>query len=317
MNDLNLFWHAFIIFFTVLGIVGLFALIYVLSRQKIAQSNQAKTTGHVWDGDLAELNNPLPRWWLNLFYITLVFGVGYLLLYPGLGAFAGWFQWSQVAQYRQEIAAADARFAPLYEQYRARELAAVATDPNARKIGERLFATYCTGCHGADARGARGFPNLRDGDWLYGDTPAAIETSILHGRTGVMPAWGTTLGADGVANTTQYVLSLSGRAHDSNAAAAGRGKFAQLCAGCHGTDGRGNQALGAPNLTDNVWLYGGTPALVAKSIGDGRSGRMPAHAEFLGEAKVHLLAAYVFSLAQETARANMPVPAHPNADQTQ
>ena len=297
MADLNLFWHAFIIFFTVLGIVGLFALIYVLSRKKVSTSKNVETMGHVWDGDLEELNNPLPRWWLNLFYISLVFSVGYLLFYPGLGTFAGWFKWTQVTQYQDEIKAAEAKFGPLYEKYRTQDLAAVAADPHARKIGERLFATYCTGCHGSDARGARGFPNLRDGDWLYGNAPETIHASIMNGRTGVMPAWGAVLGADGTANTTEYVLSLSGRPHNATAAVAGKEKFAQLCAGCHGADGRGNQAIGAPNLTDNVWLYGGTTEIIAKSIGAGRSGRMPAHAEFLGEAKVHLLAAYVFSLA--------------------
>lgn len=301
MSDLSLFWHAFIIFFTTLGVVGLFGLIYVLSRQKVKVGAKAETMGHVWDGDLEELNNPLPRWWLNLFYITLVFSIGYLLFYPGFGAFSGMLKWTQVSQYEDEVKAADAKFGPLYEKYRSQDLAAVAADPNARKIGGRLFATYCTGCHGSDARGARGFPNLRDHDWLYGGAPEMIQASIMNGRSGTMPAWGGVLGDGGVADATQYVLSLGGRAHDAGAAARGKEKFAQLCVGCHGADGHGNQMIGAPNLTDNIWLYGGTSEIIARSIRDGRNGRMPAHAEFLGEAKVHLLAAYVWSLSQDDA----------------
>ena len=303
MADLSPFWHGFIVFFTVVGIAALFALIYLLARHKKKTSTHVETMGHVWDGDLEELNNPLPRWWLNLFYITLIFGVVYLVLYPGLGTFSGVLGWTQTGQYQQEVQAANASFGPLYEKYRAQDLATVAANPEARKIGERLFAIYCTGCHGSDARGARGFPNLRDTDWLYGGTPEAIEASILHGRTGVMPAWGTILGPEGVSQVTQYVLSLSKQTLEQQVAAAGQEKFAQLCAGCHLPTGTGNPALGAPNLTDNIWLYGGTPAAIAQSVGTGRSGRMPAHAEFLGEAKVHLLAAYVFSLAPAPARA--------------
>lgn len=303
MADLSLFWHSFIVFFTVVGIVVLFALIYLLALHKKKSGTDVETMGHVWDGDLEELNNPLPRWWLNLFYITLIFGVVYLLLYPGLGTFSGVLGWSQTGQYQQEVQAANTSFGALYEKYRGQDLVTVAANPEARKIGERLFAIYCTGCHGSDARGARGFPNLRDSDWLYGGAPDTIEASILHGRTGVMPAWGTLLGPEGVSQVTQYVLSLSKQTHEQQAAAAGQEKFAQLCAGCHLPTGTGNPALGAPNLTDNIWLYGGTPAAIAQSVSSGRSGRMPAHAEFLGEAKVHLLAAYVFSLAPAPARA--------------
>ena len=303
MADLSPFWHGFIVFFTVVGIAALFALIYLLARHKKKSSTDVETMGHVWDGDLEELNNPLPRWWLNLFYITLIFGAVYLVLYPGLGTFSGVLGWTQTGQYQQEVLAANASFGPLYEKYRAQDLATVAANPEARKIGERLFAIYCTGCHGSDARGARGFPNLRDTDWLYGGAPETIEASILHGRMGVMPAWGTILGPEGVSQVTQYVLSLSKQTYEQQVAAAGQEKFAQLCAGCHLPTGTGNPALGAPNLTDNIWLYGGTPVAIAQSVSTGRSGRMPAHAEFLGEAKVHLLAAYVFSLVPAPTRA--------------
>lgn len=298
MADLNNFWHGFIVFFTVVGIAGLFGLIYMLSRaKKTSKAAKVETMGHVWDGDLEELNNPLPRWWLNLFYITLVFGVIYLLLYPGLGRFGGMLGWTQTGQYDGEMKKAADTYGPLYEKFRTQDVAALAAHPEANKIGSRLYATYCTGCHGSDARGARGFPNLRDSDWLYGGTPELIEASILNGRSGMMPPWGAVLQAEGVANVTQYVLSLSGRTHDATAAAAGKEKFGQLCAGCHGPSGGGNIALGAPNLTDAIWLYSGSPEAIATSIRDGRNGRMPAHAEFLGEAKVRLLAAYVFSLS--------------------
>lgn len=298
MLDLNNFWHLFIIFFTLLGIVALGVLIFVLSRHKLVPDAKAETMGHVWDGDLEELNNPLPRWWLGLFYVTLVFAVLYLLLYPGFGKFSGAFGWTQHTQYQAEIEQADAKFGPLYEKYRGQDLLAVAANPEATKIGERLFATYCTSCHGADARGGRGFPNLRDNDWLYGGTPDAIKASIMQGRSGMMPAWGMALQAEGVRNVTDYVLSLSGREHDAAAAAAGKEKFMQMCVGCHGPSGTGNPMIGAPNLTDSVWLYGANRDTIATSIDRGRSGRMPAHAEFLGEAKVHLLAAYVYGLSQ-------------------
>jgi cytochrome c oxidase cbb3-type subunit 3 len=291
------FWNWFIIVPTVAGIIGCFLLVRWLSTD-IKTDDQGKSMGHVWDEDLEELNNPLPRWWLNMFYLTLFFGIGYLVLYPGLGTFSGVLGWTSTGQYEQEIDLADAKYGPLFSRYESMDIVAVADDPDARRMGERLFVNYCAVCHGSDARGARGFPNLRDNDWLYGGTPQAIEQSILNGRNGVMPAWEAALGGEaGVADMTEYVLGLSGRNVDTEAAARGGEKFATLCAACHGADGTGNQALGAPNLTDNVWLYGGSSTSVAETIAKGRNGVMPAHAEFLGKDKVHLLAAYVYSLS--------------------
>jgi cytochrome c oxidase cbb3-type subunit 3 len=185
----------------------------------------------------------------------------------------------------------------LFEKYRDMDIVAVADDEQARRMGERLFVNYCATCHGSDARGARGFPNLRDNDWLYGGDPAHIEQTILDGRNGVMPAWEAALGgAEGVADMTEYVFSLSGRNADNAAVLRGKEKYAQLCVACHGMDGTGNQALGAPNLTDNIWLYGGTSTSVMESIAKGRNGQMPPHRDFLGEDKSHLLAAYVYGL---------------------
>jgi cytochrome c oxidase cbb3-type subunit 3 len=290
------FWNWYIIIPTVAGIIGCFLLIRWLSTD-ISPEDEGKEMDHKWDEDLVELNNPLPRWWLNMFYITLFFGIGYLVLYPGLGSFAGMLEWTSTGQYEREMDKADGLYGPLFEKYRDMDIVAVADDEQARRMGERLYVNYCATCHGSDARGARGFPNLRDNDWLYGGDPAQIEQTILNGRNGVMPAWEAALGGtEGVADMTEYVFSLSGRNVDHAAALRGKEKYAQMCAACHGADGTGNQALGAPNLTDNIWLYGGTTASVMESIARGRNGQMPPHRDFLGEDKSHLLAAYVYSL---------------------
>ena len=291
------FWNWYIIIPTIGGIIGCFLLVRWLSGDTAKPGEKAKSMGHVWDENLEEFNNPLPRWWLNLFYITLVFGLVYLVLYPGLGSFPGLLDWTSAGQYQREVDVADASYGPLFTKYREMPVVALAAVPEAHKMGERLFVNYCSVCHGSDARGARGFPNLRDNDWLYGGSPEQIEQTVLNGRSGVMPAWQDALGGDqGVADVVQYVLSLSGR--DVNQAAGrGKEKFQTICASCHGADGKGNQALGAPNLTDNIWLYGGSEKVVTETIAKGRNGQMPAHKEFLGEDKVHLLAAYVYSLS--------------------
>ena len=291
------FWNWFIIVPVLGGIAALFLLNRWMTGPRSKTSEKPKTMGHVWDEDLQELNNPLPRWWLNLFYITMVFGLIYLALYPGLGSFSGLLGWTEKGQYEKEMAVAGEQFNPLYEKYLQSDIKLLATNRDARKTGERLFVNYCTTCHGSDAGGAPGFPNLRDDDWLYGGDPQIIKATIMNGRQAVMPAWGAVLGADGVVNTAEYVLSLSGRSTNEAAVKMGQEKFKQLCSACHGADGKGNPAMGAPNLIDNVWLYGGSKKTIMESIEKGRNGRMPAHAEFLGEAKVHLLAAYVYSLS--------------------
>ena len=291
------FWNWFIIIPTVGGIIACFLLIRWLSTA-IKPEDEGKEMDHVWDGDLVELNNPLPRWWLNMFYITLYFSIGYLALYPGLGTFKGLLEWTSTGQYEREIDIADAKYGPLFKKFQEMPIVAVAADPEARRMGERLFVNYCATCHGSDARGARGFPNLRDNDWLYGGDPDVIQQTILEGRNGVMPAWADALGGDaGVADVTEFVFSLSGRDVDQAAAARGGEKYQMLCVACHGADGTGNQALGAPNLTDSIWLYGGSSKQVMETIAKGRMGVMPPHRDFLGEDKVHLLAAYVYSLS--------------------
>jgi len=303
MSDfVNGFWSVYVTLLTLVSVVGCGVFLWVQSKAKATalSADQVKTMGHVWDGDLEEYNNPLPRWWSWLFYITVAFALGYLAVYPGLGSYQGAFGWSSRGEYDGEMKQAEAKYAPIFARFQQQDIKAVAADPEAKKMGERLFLTYCAQCHGSDARGARGFPNLADKDWLWGGEPEQIKTSILEGRQGVMPPHAQ-LGAETVKDLAHYVRSLSPDklAHDSARAARGKEAFATVgCAGCHGPDAKGMQAMGAPNLTDSTWLYGSSEATIIETVGKGRSNKMPAHKAFLGEAKSHLLAAYVFGLSQ-------------------
>jgi cytochrome c oxidase cbb3-type subunit 3 len=291
-------WSWYITVLSIVNILAMGWLIWWSGKGHAEKYAHGAEMGHTWDGDLREFNNPLPRWWLWLFYITIVFGLLYLALYPGLGKTVGVLSWSQEGAYSEEVKEANAQYGPIFNKYAKEDLAVVAQDPQAIKMGQRIFLNYCSMCHGSDARGAAGFPNLADKDWLYGGEPKAIETSILQGRNGVMPGFGAALGEPGTDEVVEYVLKLSGREHVAAKATAGEAKFATLCAGCHMPNGQGNQMLGAPNLTDNVWLYGASKAAIRKSIVEGRNGVMPAHKDFLGEAKSHLAAAYVLSLSK-------------------
>ena len=295
------FWNFYIIVLTLIGIIGCGVLLWSQSQHKITlppgQSSQTQTTGHMWDEDLTELNTPMPRWWMWLFYITIVFSLVYLVLYPGLGNYAGSLGWKSTGAYQEELKQAEADYGPLFAKYQQQDLKLVAADPQARAIGERLFLTYCSQCHGSDARGSKGFPSLADHDWLYGGEPDVIKTSILNGRSGMMPPMGAALGSEkDVENVAHYVQSLSGATSDPIKSVLGKGKFG-ACAACHGADGRGNPALGAPNLADRIWLYGGSTDTIMESIRRGRSNAMPPFKDFLGEGKAHVLAAYVWSLS--------------------
>ena len=294
----NTAWSWGIAIITVISIVVLIVFTVKLKGRKLSQDEQAESMGHVWDEGLHELNNPLPAWWVNLFLITLVWGLAYLFLYPGLGSFAGYLGWTQENQYQSEMAEAQAAYGPIFDKYSGQDLLTVAANPGALAIGRSLFSTYCTTCHGSDARGARGYPNLTDNDWLYGGSPEKIEETILNGRNGIMVPWEPVLGNEGVFNVVEYVRTLSGHKADKQVAAKGREIFTANCAVCHGADGKGNQLLGAPNLTDNIWLFGGSQSSLIETVSKGRTGHMPAHKQFLGEAKVHLLAAYVYSLSK-------------------
>lgn len=291
------FWGVYIAVVVIVGFVGLAYLLFTQSKTTVKKGEQVEITGHVWDDDLAEYNNPLPRWWMLMFYITLIFGAVYLVLYPGLGTWKGIRGWTSVGQYTEEKAAAEAKYQPLYDKFLKQDVVTVAGNSEAQAMGKRLFQTYCVQCHGSDARGAKGFPNLTDSDWLYGGTPQIIKTTIDGGRQGQMPAFGAAFGEEKVKDAANYVMSLSGKKHDADRAARGKETFAAVCSACHGPDGKGNQAVGAPNLTDSVWLYGGTEKTIIETITNGRNNQMPAWKEFLGDGKVHLLTAYVYGLS--------------------
>jgi cytochrome c oxidase cbb3-type subunit 3 len=305
MSDfINEFWSYYVALITIAGIAGCAILLWSQSRFKVKLDENGKpqaTTGHVWDEDLTELNTPMPRWWMGLFWLTIIFGAVYLALYPGLGRYAGKLGWKSTGEYQQELKKADAEYGPLFAKYASTDLKAVAADPQARAIGERLFLTYCAQCHGSDARGNKGFPNLTDNDWLYGGSPETIKETIMNGRHGQMPSMAAALGSDkDVEAVAHYVRSLSGLTADPVKVAFGKPKFA-ACAACHGMDAHGNQAMGAPNLTDKTWLYGGSADTIMETIRKGRNNTMPAWGEFLGEQKVHVLAAYVWSLSNNQA----------------
>ena len=292
------FWHWYIAVLTVISILACVWLIRWMTSD-YGKKDEVETTGHVWDGDLTELNNPLPRWWLGLFYITLAFGGFYLLLYPGLGSFGGLLGWTSKGAYEEEVSRVEAEVGPLFAGYRQTPVLELIEDEAALNIGERIYLTYCTTCHGSDARGARGFPNLRDRAWQWGGDPESIRTTLTNGRIAAMPAWDAVLGEDGIDEVTQYVLSLSGRATIAELAGKGKARYDTFCIACHGPEGKGNPALGAPDLTDDVWLYGGSITRIEESLRIGRNGQMPAQGERLGDDKIHLLTAYVYSLSQQ------------------
>jgi len=288
-------WSIYIAIATVLSLVACLALLMIAARRRVMANDN--TTGHVWDEDLRELNNPLPRWWMWLFVFTIVFAAVYLAFYPGLGSAPGRLDWTSTGEYRAEQAKAVADAAPLFASFAAKPAEELARNPQAMAIGERLFANNCATCHGADARGSKGFPNLTDRDWLYGGTPEKIVESITKGRKGSMPPLAAVVGTpEDVRNVANYVLSLSDSPYNSIAASQGRAKFT-VCAACHGVDGKGNPALGAPNLTDKVWLHGwGEDAIVAM-VTQGKNSVMPAHESRFTPEQIHVLAAYVWSLS--------------------
>jgi cytochrome c oxidase cbb3-type subunit 3 len=297
----SIFWDYYIAIITLVSVIGCAVFLWMQSkpRPKVGTGPDPDTTGHVWDGDLREYHNPLPRWWMWLFYVTVGFSLLYLILYPGLGtAYRGLLNWTSSGQYAAEVKAAEARIGPVLAAFQAQPVEKVAADPSARQMGERIFLVNCAQCHGSDARGTPGFPNLADGVWDWGRTPEAIVQSIAAGRVAVMPPLAAAVGtAEDVTDLAHYVLSLSTSAHDTVRAARGKDKFA-ACAACHGADGKGNPALGARDLTQkDGWRHGRTVAGVTEVIVKGRTGVMPAQKGILSDAQIHLVAAYVYSLA--------------------
>ncbi len=297
------FWSVFIAAITVVSILACLVLLWLSGKTRV-MSSKDNSTGHIWDEDLREMNNPLPRWWVWLFVITVVFSLAYLALYPGLGSYRGTLGWSSTAQHVAEMAKGEREIAPLYARFAALQPEALAREPQAMASGERLFMNNCSQCHGSDGRGSKGFPNLTDVDWLYGGTPEKILETLEKGRIGVMPALAAAVGTpDDVKNLAQYVLSLSASPHDTLRAALGKPKFA-VCAACHGMDGKGNQALGAPNLTDDVWLHGYGENAIVSMINSGKTNPMPAQGERLSAAQLKVLAAYVWGLSNRSVTAS-------------
>jgi len=297
MSDfINNFWSSYVAVASLLSILGCVLLLWLTARKRVP-SDADNTTGHVWDEDLREANNPLPLWWVGLFVLTIVFSLGYLAVFPGLGSFRGTNDWSSRAEYQQDMVKATQALEPVYARYAPMPLEEVARDPQARAIGERLFMNNCAQCHGSDARGSKGFPNLTDADWLHGGTPDKIVESITKGRIGVMPPAAAMVGTpDDVKNVANYVLSLSGEPHDSLRAGLGKPKFA-ACAACHGIGGVGNPALGAPRLNDRIWLHGYGEAAIVQIINEGKHSAMPAQEGRLTEAQIKLLASYVWGMS--------------------
>ena len=290
-------WSIYIGAVTLLGLLACLVLLFIASRRQVMAADNS--TGHVWDEDLREMNNPLPMWWVVMFVLTVVFSLAYLFLYPGFGNHAGSLGWTSRGEYEAEQRAAQAGMAPLYARFAALPADKLAAEPQAMAIGERLFINNCATCHGSDARGSKGFPNLADSDWLHGGTPEKIEETITEGRQGTMPPMAAAIGGpQEIHEVAQYVLSLSGSPHDSTAQF-GKPRF-MACAGCHGIDGKGNTALGAPNLTDKVWLHGwGEDAIVAM-VNNGKLNVMPAQKERLSKEQIHVLASYVWSLSNRS-----------------
>ena len=287
------FWPYFISAIVIGGIVFCLTVLFITSKSH-DPAHTGESTGHVYDEDIIEMNNPMPRWWMWMFIITCVFGATYLFLFPGLGKYQGKLGWTALKQYEQEVKETNERIAPLYAKFTSMKVEEIAQDPKAMAIGERLFMNNCSQCHGSDAHGSRGFPNLTDNDWLHGGSHETIKQTITNGRHGVMPPMAAAVGnADDVKNLANYVLSLSNSEHDAERAALGKEKFA-VCAACHGPDGKGNQAIGSANLTDNIWLHGAGEAAIIHRINNGLDNTMPAQGSRLTPEQIHVLAAYVW-----------------------
>ncbi len=296
-------WSFYVIVLILLNVVGCAWLLFANRSVQIDPRAKGQSTGHDFDG-IEELNNPLPAWWTWLFIGTIVFSAGYFVLYPGFGSFQGTLGWSSAGQHEGEVRDAKARFGPLFERYAAVPIAELVREPEAVAMGSRIFANNCAACHGSDARGNRGYPDLSDGDWIHGGAPETVVQTITQGRNGVMPALAPVLGgAAGVEDVVQYTLSLSGRDHDAAAAARGGVQFAAICSACHQASGVGNPAIGAPNLTDDVWLHGGRPEDIRRALEVGLANQMPAHEAILTPEQIHLVATYVLSLSASEAGA--------------
>ena len=286
---MNTGWHWFVVAGLILSLAAMFWLL-LTNRQK-----SEGTTGHEWDG-IHELDNPLPMWWVGMFVVTMIFALGYVAFYPGLGNFQGAGGWSSQGQHDAEVARHDQRFAPLYAELGSMDEEALAQDKRGMQVGRRLFLNHCSTCHGVNAGGTFGFPNLTDDEWQWGNDYDDIRATLANGRVAQMVPWGAALGEDGVVNVANYVLKLSGQAHDADAAAQGATQYNVMCVACHGADGKGNKLFGAPDLTNDIWLYGGSLEQIIFTLNNGRQGNMPAQSDILSDDKIHILTTYIRSL---------------------
>lgn len=292
------FWHWFLAIGTIAFVIWCVWLISWSAKQGPQNVSDDDVVGHIWDGDLEEWNYPAPKWWLYLYFITIAWAVGYMIAYPGIGSYDGLLGWSQQGQYEEEMQAAADRYEPIYEKFAAMDFEQLQRDPDALALGSSLYASYCTTCHGSDARGAKGYPNLTDKDWLWGSSEADLVKTIGQGRTAAMAPLAAALGGDaGLNNMVKYVRSLSGLEEADADALTMQPMFMALCGACHTPAGTGNQLLGAPNLTDDIWLYGSSADDIRTTISEGRYGVMPAHGDLLGENRTKILAAYIASLS--------------------
>jgi cytochrome c oxidase cbb3-type subunit III len=290
------FWPIYITVIVLGGIVGCAVLLWTTAKMKLTNTQADGSNGHEWDG-IKEMNNPLPRWWVWMFIITIIIGFVYLAAFPGLGSYAGKLGWTETNQYDDEVAKANKALEPMYAKFAAMSVEDLSKNPEAKAIGERIFMNNCAQCHGSDARGSRGFPNLTDSDWLHGGTPEKIKETITGGRIGMMPPMAAAVGTEeDVKNVANYVLSLSGSTNDSGRAKLGQEKFA-VCAACHGPDGKGNMDIGSANLTDNIWLHGAGEAAIIKRINEGKTNVMPSWKSKFTPEQIHVLTAYVWGLS--------------------
>jgi cytochrome c oxidase cbb3-type subunit 3 len=295
-------WGIYVALLVLINVVGALWLLFATAKKP--EQAEEDTTGHVWDEDLTEYNKPLPRWWLGLFLLTVVFTAGYLVFYPGFGTAAGTLGWTSTGEVKADLVENNRRLEAVFSRFRDRPIEELTRDAEAVNIGRNVFVNNCAACHGSDARGAKGYPNLTDNDWLYGGTPDQVLTTIENGRGGVMPPLGAALGDQGINEVGNYVLTLSGGKADPALSEAGKARFITICAACHGPEGKGNIAIGAPNLTDNIWLYGSTLDDIKASIRDGRSGKMPAWGPIIGKDRARLVEAWV--LAQSSPAETTP-----------
>lgn len=295
-------WSLWIIALVTINILGCLWLILWTGKRNPGDPKPDET-GHVWDENITEFNKPLPRWWVNMFYLTIVFAIGYLVWYPGFGSFAGVSGWTSAGEMRAEHERNQERLAATFAPYEGKAIDVLAQDPQAVHLGRSIFNNTCATCHGSAGQGAVGYPNLTDDSWQWGGSPDQILTTITNGRDGVMTPWGDVLTGMGGENAVDYVIAYVRALSDPDSmrnnflAAQGKKLYEGVCVACHGIDGKGNQDLGAPDLTDDYWLYGNSTETIRETVTNGRHGQMPAHGELLGETRTRLVGAYVWSIS--------------------